>query len=72
MKRINFEMFSRKLTTAELARRTGLSKALISNIINGHAEPSFKKPSGMLIAEALGWEGDPHDLFAECEIEVKA
>lgn len=72
MKRINFEMFSQGVSASELARRTGMSKSMISNIINGLAEPSFKKPSGMLIAEAIGWEGDPHDLFAECEIEVKA
>lgn len=72
MKRIDFEMFSQGVSASELARRTGLSNQTIYSIINGHAEPSFKKPSGMLIAEALGWEGDPHDLFAECEIEVKA
>ena len=50
--RLTLAMEERGIRAAELSRRTGLSKARISQYVNGHFVP--KSDAVLLIAEALG------------------
>ena len=52
------------ISQAELARRAGINATSLCRIENGK-EPAFSK-RGKKIADALGWCGDPAELFAEC------
>ena len=54
------------ITVPELAARVGLHPATLSRIVRGKQKPSFAPgASAERIAEALGWEGDVRELFAE-------
>ena len=56
------------LKDKEAAKLCRLTPQAFSRIINGY-EPAYPK-RGQRIADALGWEGDPAELFEEIEIEV--
>ena len=49
-----------------LASKAGIAPETLSRIIHGHQRPSLA-PGGSAerIAEAIGWEGDPAELFEE-------
>lgn len=55
------------ISQAELARRAGINQTSLSRIENGQ-EPAFPK-RGKKIADALGWSGDPDELFEFIEKE---
>lgn len=48
---------------AQLAREAGINATSMCRIERGK-EPAYPK-RGARIAEALGWQGDPMDLFKE-------
>ncbi len=51
------------VSQAKLARLAGVNQTSLSRIENGK-EPAYSK-RGKRIADALGWEGDPAELFEE-------
>ena len=55
----------RGMSQSELARQAEVNQTSLSRIING-LEPAYPK-RGKRIADALGWEGDPEELFKEVE-----
>lgn len=54
------------LTQTEAADMCGLKQQTLNRIVNG-VEPPYPK-RGQRIAEALGWQGDPAELFEEIEV----
>lgn len=56
-------LWRKRMTQADLARRTGIDPASVSRIVRG-VEPAYPR-RGKRIADALGWEGDPAKLFEE-------
>jgi len=56
------------LTQCEAANLCGITPQAFNRIVNGH-EPAYSK-RGKRIADALGWKGDPAELFEPIEIEV--
>lgn len=56
-------MKARGLSQAKLARLAEVNATSLSRIVRG-VEPAFPK-RGRRIAEALGWTGDPSELFEE-------
>ena len=65
MKRVTVERKKLNWSQAELARRAGINASSMSRIELGY-EPAFPK-RGKRIADALGWSGNPDDLFADIE-----
>lgn len=63
MLRIKLELERRNISQAKLARLADVNQVSMSRIVNG-LEPAFPH-RGKRIAEALGWEGNPDDLFEE-------
>lgn len=63
--RISRELWLRRMSQAECARRAGVQPSSMSRIVRG-LEPAYPK-RGQRIADALGWEGDPAELFEEVE-----
>jgi len=55
------------ISQAELARRVGCCASSLSRIEHGK-EPAYRI-RGQKIADALGWKGDPEELFEEVEAE---
>ena len=56
-------LWRKRMTQADLAQRTGIDPASVSRIVRG-VEPAYPK-RGKRIADALGWAGDPSELFEE-------
>lgn len=65
MLRIKRELFERGISQAEVAREAHINAASLSRICNGH-EPAYRQ-RGERIAEAIGWQGDPAELFEEVD-----
>lgn len=65
MKRVAIERKKLNWSQAELARRAGINASSMSRIESGF-EPAFPK-RGKRIADALGWQGDPSELFKDIE-----
>ncbi len=63
MKRVTTERNKRGWSQAELARRAGINASSMSRIEKG-IEPAYPK-RGKKIADALGWEGEPSELFED-------
>lgn len=63
MKRIKTELYRLHMSQAECARLAGINQTSLSRIVNGQ-EPPYPKRSKR-IADAIGWQGDPADLFEE-------
>ncbi|ACV21885.1 Helix-turn-helix [Slackia heliotrinireducens] len=68
MLRIKYELDKRGLKQVDLAAKTKLKPQAVSRIVNGQEPPWPNR--GKRIADALGWEGDPAELFEPIEIEV--
>ena len=66
MLRIKKEYFRENPTIREVADKSELSTSTLSRIVNGKQSPGFGEgQSAERIACALGWTGDPAELFAE-------
>ncbi|MCI1497812.1 MAG: XRE family transcriptional regulator [Coriobacteriaceae bacterium] len=65
MTRLQIELLRRGVSQKELAERAGVNEASLSRICNGK-EPAYPK-RGKRIADALGWAGDPAELFEEVD-----
>lgn len=65
VKRIVFERRKCGFSQAEVARRIGANPSSVSRIESGK-EPPYPMRAKR-IADALGWEGDPMELFEEVE-----
>ena len=65
MLRLKLELERRNLSQAKLARLADVNQVSMSRIVNGK-EPAFPN-RGKRIADAIGWEGDPAELFEEVE-----
>lgn len=63
MKRIVLERKSRGLSQAKLARLADVNQSCMSRIENGKEDAYPHR--GKRIADALGWRGDPAELFEE-------
>ncbi len=65
MIRLKNELHRLRMSQAECARRSGVNQTSMSRIIAGK-EPAFPH-RGKRIADAIGWEGDPAELFEEVD-----
>ena len=63
VKRVVFERRKLGWSQSRLARAADVNQSCMSRIENG-LEPAYPR-RGRRIADALGWEGDPADLFKE-------
>lgn len=63
MLRLKRELYLLHMSQAECARRSGINQTSLSRIMMGK-EPAYPLRSKR-IAEAIGWEGDPAELFEE-------
>ena len=65
MLRIQRDYFPKTpLVVREVAQRAGIDPATLSRIINGKQSPSFAEGgSAERIAQAIGYTGDPCELF---------
>lgn len=65
MKRITFMRIDRGLSMSALARKADMHVSSISQIESQHLKPY----PGQLtkLVDALGWKGDPMELFEELE-----
>lgn len=63
MKRIVLERQKRGMSQAKLARAADVNQSCMSRIENGKEPPYPHR--GKRIAAALGWDGDPAELFEE-------
>lgn len=72
-KLIKHVLWLRRMNQAELSRRTGIFPGTVSRLVRG-LEPPYPNWAKR-IADALGWEGDPMELFEEASLpddEVEA
>lgn len=65
MKRLELELRRLGISQSECARRACVNQTSISRIVNGK-EPAFPR-RGKRIADAIGWKGDPAELFEEVD-----
>ena len=65
MKRVTVERRKLGWSQAELARHAEVNATSMSRIESGK-EPAWPK-RGKRIADALGWQGDPDELFEDIE-----
>lgn len=65
MKRVVLERRKLGMSQAKLARTAGVNQSCMSRIENGKEPPYPHR--GKRIADALGWEGDPAELFEEVD-----
>ena len=63
MIRLRHELHRLRMSQAECARRAGINQTSLSRIMMGK-EPAYPH-RGQRIADAVGWDGDPADLFEE-------
>lgn len=63
MLRITQELYRLHLSQSEAARRAKVNATSFSRIVNGKEPPYPYR--GQRIADALGWKGDPAELFEE-------
>ena len=59
------EMQRRGITQTALARGAGLHRTKLNKILRGREQPWPKYRDA--IASAVGWEGDPAELFEDVE-----
>lgn len=63
MVRLKLELLRRGMSQRELAERAHVNEASVSRICHGR-EAAYPE-RGRRIARALGWTGDPTELFEE-------
>lgn len=66
MLRIKYEIDRLGLKQTEFAALADVNEAALSRIVNGK-EPAYPK-RGKRIADAVGWQGDPAELFKPLEV----
>ena len=66
MLKAEYLMRRQGFTQTELSSASGVHRTIISRVLNGGL-PAYPKWRDA-IAEALGWEGDPAELFEEIEV----
>lgn len=64
------ERIARGLSQAKLARLADINQASMCRIEHGK-EPAYPNRSKR-IADALGWKGDPAELFEEVNVDASA
>lgn len=67
---VEIERKRQGLSQAKLARIADVNASSMSRIERGR-EPAYPN-RGARIASALGWQGDPMDLFKEAEEDAEA
>lgn len=65
VKKAEFLIRQRGYTQTAFAEQTGLSRTKLNLILHGREKPWPKYRN--TIAEALGWNGDPAELFEEVD-----
>lgn len=70
MLRIKQELYRQRMSQAECARLASVNQTAFCRIVNGK-EPAYPK-RGQRIADALGWKGDPAELFEEVNVDAAA
>ena len=65
MVRLKLELLRRGMSQRELAERAHVHEASISRICHGKESACHER--GRRIAAALGWTGDPAELFEEVD-----
>lgn len=67
MLRAEYEAREQGITQTEIGEKCGVTSSLINRVIRGKEEayPKLQKS----IAAALGWDGDPAELFQEIEVK---
>lgn len=63
MLKLGLELKRLNMSQSECARRACVNQTSMSRILSGK-EPAFPK-RGKRIADAIGWKGDPQELFEE-------
>lgn len=67
MLRIEKYLKDKGISQAKAARMSDVNESSMSRIVRG-IEPAYPKRAKR-IAAALGWEGDPAELFKEIEVK---
>ena len=70
MKRVVLERQKLGMSQAKLARIAEVNQSCMSRIESGKEPPYPRR--GKRIADALGWAGDPSELFEEVEADELA
>lgn len=65
MRRIKRVLFEREISQRDVAKASRIDTATFSRIVNG--EIVVYSGWAKRIAEALGWTGDPQELFEEVD-----
>ena len=67
MTRAKAMMLSRGMLTRQLADKAGVSRPNLNMLLNGRGNP--RRDTAELVSTALGWDGDPMDLFDEITLK---
>lgn len=67
MLRIAYLIHERGMSQTELAQRAGVNRVLLNRILHGKLPPYPKWRDA--IAAAIGYDGDPSELFEEIEVK---
>lgn len=70
MLKLKQELYRMRMSQAECARLARINATSLSRIVNG-LEPAYPH-RGKRIADALGWKGEPADLFKEVDADELA
>lgn len=68
MLKAEYLMKQRGLTQTELARMCGIDRTNVNHIFRGYIRPYPKYVNA--IAQALGWDRDPWELFTPIIVEI--
>lgn len=69
MTRAKAMMLSRRMSCGELAEKAGVGRSNLSMLLNGHWKPHGEVAA--LVADALGWDGEPIELFNGIVLEER-
>lgn len=69
MTRAKAMMLSRGMTCSDLAEKAGVGRSNLSMLLNGHWKPHGEVAA--LVAETLGWGGEPMELFDGIVLEER-
>ncbi len=67
MTRAKAMMLSRGMLTRQLADKAGVSRPNLNMLLNGRGNP--RRETAELLSVALGWDGDPMELFDEITLK---
>lgn len=63
MLKLGLELHRLRMSQSECARRANVNQTSMSRIMSGKEPPYPNR--GKRIADAIGWKGDPQELFEE-------